>query len=82
MAKWKLLRFVHHVIGWIDSEAKGEMETHYKDLRKEYSTNQNSTSYLAGPSKEDIENLFKEIYSNVALFKKLFLVHENIRAQE
>lgn len=82
MAEWKLSRFVYHAIGWIDSEAEGKMETHYKDLRKEYSTNQNSTSYLAGPSKEDIENLFKEIYSNVALFKKLFLAHEKIGSQE
>ena len=58
------------------------METHYKNLKKEYLSSQNYTSYLAGPSKEDIENLFKEIYSNVALFRKLFSVHEKFGPQE
>lgn len=72
MAESKLSKFVYHAIGWIDSEAEEKMETHYKDLKKEYLSSQNSTSYLAEPSKEDIENLFKEIYSNAALFKKLF----------
>jgi hypothetical protein len=82
MAEWKLSRFVHHAIGWINSEARGEMETHYKDLKKEYLTSQNYISCLAEPSKEEIENLFKEIYSNMALFNKLFSAHETITPQE
>lgn len=28
-------------------------------------------NYLEGPSREEMDNLLKEIYSNIALFKKL-----------
>jgi len=71
MAEWKLSKFVSPAIGWIYSEARGKMETHYKDLKKEYLTSQNSMNYSRDLTPQEKDNLFKEAYSNIALFERL-----------
>jgi hypothetical protein len=46
---------------------KEKMETHY-DLKKGYSFSQN---YERDLTQEEKDNLFKEAYSNIALFERL-----------
>ena len=70
MAEWKPSKYVSAAIGWIDSGLRKKMETHY-DLKKEYSPNQNYANQSGAPSREETENLIREIYSNIALFEKL-----------
>jgi len=74
MAEWKLSKFVSPAIGWIDSEAMGKMEKHYKDLKKEYLTSQNSANYSRDLTQQEKDNLFKEIYSNIERFNRLVYV--------
>lgn len=49
------------------------MEKHYDHRTgKEYTRIENSLNYSEVPSSEETENLIKEIYSNISLFKRLF----------
>jgi hypothetical protein len=47
-----------------------KMETHY-DLKKEYLANQNSANYPKCFTHQERENLFREVYSSIAVFKKM-----------
>jgi len=69
MAEWKLSKYVSAAIGWISLEVK-KMETHY-DLKKEYSPSQNSANYPKCFTQQERENLFREVYSTIAVFKKI-----------
>ena len=69
MAKLRLLKFVQIVIGWRNSG----METHYqKKPREEILVDARpNIDYKKELTRQDKENIFKEIYSNIDMFKKL-----------
>lgn len=49
------------------------METHYqkKEIEKEYLKSESPLVYTKELTYEDKQHLFKEIYSNIAIFKKM-----------
>jgi hypothetical protein len=69
MAEWKPSRYVSAAIGWINSGVK-KMETHY-DLKKEYLKSEMPKNYPKYFTQQERENLFREVYSSIEVFKKM-----------